>query len=780
MTRRQGQGYLFAVGVWCIALAIWWVYVPERWFAVPYSLVLEDEAGQLLSAHIAADEQWRFPMQNNVSPRFVEALTTFEDQRFFEHNGVDPVALLRASWQNLRSGTIESGGSTLSMQVARLARGNQPRTVYEKVTEMLWAWHLEARLSKQEIVALYAAHAPFGGNVVGLEAASWRYFRKPPAFLSWAEAACLAVLPNAPGLLHPGRNTTPLKNKRDRLIKRLAANTHLSIDNLPLVLAEPLPGRPKPLPQQASYLMYHLAERFPSQNRFTTTLKKGWQTEVEAIGERHQRHLAGQEVHNLSIVVAEVATGAVKAYVGNVPLAEGTHQSLVDVARAPRSSGSILKPFLWLECMDEGLITPQQLLPDVPVYYGSFTPENYHHSYDGAVPAADALARSLNVPAVLLLQQFGVARFKHRLERMGLTTLYRPAEQYGLSLILGGAEVTLVDLVSAYRGIAYSLQAFNTSGTYPAEPYQPLRLQTSFQRDTGFPYSSHHRAGSLYAVLDMLTQVKRPAEEAAWANFSSGQKVAWKTGTSFGHRDAWAVGVTPQFVVGVWAGNADGEGRPTLTGTAAAAPILFDVLSALPSSSWFEPPYDDQLPMAICNASGHRVSRFCPPGDTVQLPSAATVAPVCPYHQPIFLSQSGTQVSADCYPIAQALRDTLFQLPPNLAYFYQQRHPNYPTLPDWHANCRGEEATTLRVIYPQPGAQLFLPRDVNGQPQPAVLEAVHARATARLYWHLNERYVGQTKDFHQLPVHLAPGDYTLTLVDDRGQRWESHFLVVAE
>jgi len=468
------------------------------------------------------------------------------------------------------------------------------------------------------------------------------------------------------------------------------------------------------------------------------------------------------------------------AYVGNVWQPDLSHESAVDVMRAPRSSGSILKPFLFAHAIEDGLCTPKQLLPDVPVYYGSFTPENYHHSYDGAVPVYEALARSLNVPAVLLLQQYGVPRLKDKLKSMGMTTLFRPAEEYGLSLILGGAEVSLWDVTGMYRGMAHALQTFISTGQYPARPYQGLAIQQRSPESDNGRWESQLSAGSIYAVFDMMTQVKRPEEERAWQHFSSGRKMAWKTGTSYGHRDAWAVGVTPTYVIGVWVGNADGEGRPGLTGSDAAAPVLFDIASLLPGEPWFQAPEDDRLQLSICRESGYRSGRYCPITDILPMPLAVQNAPNCPYHRQIWVNAAGQQVHADCYPIHAAVTDTIFVLPPHMAQFFSSRHANYEGDRPWSTDCQTGDRSSMRLVYPQPTANLYLPRDITGDQQPAVLEAVHAREEARLYWYLNERFLGETTTFHQISVQPKAGWHTLTLVDDRGNRWESSFQVYRE
>lgn len=622
-----------------LLITFWWESFPDKWFQVPYATMVEDASGALLDAHVADDGQWRFPLRDTLSARFVTALVAFEDKRFWRHNGVDPLALARALWLNISAGRIVSGGSTLTMQVVRLSRKDQPRTIPEKIIELFWAWRLEATYSKREILQLYAAHAPFGGNVVGVEAAGWRYFGKSADYLSWAEAACLAVLPNAPAEMHPGRNRTPLTDKRNRLLKALYAGAHMSKSAYTLARQVPIPRDPVSLPHDVTPLLFTLQNWYPEIHRLQTTLDKYLQQHVNATVARHAKALQQKEVHNVAALVVEVATGKVLAYTGNTPGLGQRHGGFLDLIQAKRSSGSIIKPFLYAAAIEAGQLLPTQLIPDIPTYYQDFSPENYNKTFTGAVPARQALAQSLNVPAVRILERFGVARAKERLQSVGLTTLIYPSAHYGLSMILGGAEVKLWDLCRGYRGMAFLLRHFLRTGKYPLDPFGPLQiLETPSRKSTSStPHPGAWHASTLYAIAEAMTLVKRPAEEAAWQAFADQSKVAWKTGTSYGHRDAWAVGFDQRYVVGVWAGNADGEGRPALVGGTAAAPLLFDIFSGLPASPWFAPPVDDQVEVALCEKSGHLAGRYCPQVDTLAIPVTGAGSAVCPYHRQILL-----------------------------------------------------------------------------------------------------------------------------------------------
>lgn len=432
---RKTSALILLIGIW------YYLALPNPLFNQPTCMVLEDKRHNLLGAKIAKDGQWRFPYQAEIPDKFIQAITQFEDRRFFYHPGIDPIGIGRAFLQNIRNRKIISGGSTLSMQVIRLARKGKARTISEKIIEIILATRLELGYSKEEILALYAANAPFGGNVVGLDAAAWRYYGKTPALLSWAEAATLAVLPNSPALIHPGRNRTALLAKRNRLLDQLFKNGNLDDLTLDLAKAESIPNKPLPLPRLAPHLLdrayqNHFAKNKESISRLTTTIDPHIQKQTNRILAKHQDQLSGNGIYNAAAIIQEVESGNIIAYVGNVVGAGAEHGEQVDVIKAPRSTGSILKPFLYAASLQDGLVFPNSLLSDVPTQMQGYKPENYHLSYDGAVTVKRALIRSLNVPFVHLLKDFGLEHFHFLLKKLQLTTISQPANYYGLPLIL--------------------------------------------------------------------------------------------------------------------------------------------------------------------------------------------------------------------------------------------------------------------------------------------------------------------------------------------------------
>ena len=767
-------------GSFLVFMGLMYLVVPRPLFNTPYSPVLYAFDGELLGARVAADGQWRFPVQEDLPSKYIHSLLRYEDKRFFRHPGIDPLAIARALRQNIQSGSIQSGGSTLTMQCVRLARGNPPRTWYEKCVEALWAVYIEITHSKAQILRLYAAHAPFGGNVVGLEAASWRYFGRDAKLLSWAECASLAVLPNAPALIHPGRNRHRWQAKRDGLLLRLHKEGLLDREAYELAIMEPLPQAPQALPNKAPHLLERQTLQQPNCRDFST-IQGRLQKEVQDMADRYARNYQANQVHNIAAIVAEVESGKVLAYVGNVSFeAHERHGNKVDIMTSPRSTGSILKPFLYAAMLNEGLLLPDVLISDTPLNIGGFMPQNYNRQYHGAVPARRAIERSLNVPLVRMLGQYRTGRFLSFLRNYGMSTLPYSEDHYGASLILGGAEGTLWDLTGMYASMSRTLAKAGSARPYLSNDIRPLSLYPadSSARRARTIEEPPLSAASIWFCYEAMSGLQRPEEEALWQQFSSMKKVAWKTGTSYGGRDAWAIGTTPRYVVGVWVGNASGEGRPNLTGVGYAAPLLFDIFSLLPGGDWFSPPYQELTTEIICRKSGYRASAHCEEVDTVLIPRAGAHFALCPFHKQVHLSPDGRyRVNSSCEAVENMLEAAWFVLPPSQEYYFKNYHADYKLLPSLKPGCEDSEQRQMEIIYPDHNALLFLPRGFSGQSEKFVFKAAHTRSEAVVYWHINETYLGETVIRHEMSCTLEPGMHTLTLVDDRGYRRSLNFEV---
>lgn len=775
--KNSKRKYKIGLPVMFILLVFYVLCLPSTLFDVPYSTVVFDRNGELLGARLSSDQQWRFPSSDSIPEKYKTCLIHFEDKYFQYHWGVNPVSIVRAAWQNMSNKKIVSGASTITMQTIRLSR-KEKRTFGEKFFEIILATRLEFSYSKDEILNLYASHAPMGANVVGVSAASWRYFGHDASTLSWAEAATLAVLPNSPSMMHFGRNREKLEKKRNRLLHKLYEENVINKTDYELAISEPLPAHPYALPQTAPHLVTKIYLEQGGQ-QVKSTIDKNQQIRVENILMRWNAEFAQNEIKNIAAIVIDVQKNEVVAYCGNVHFESRKSANQVDILQSPRSTGSILKPFLYCAMLQEGQLLPNQLLPDIPVNYSGFSPKNFSLKYDGAAPASEALARSLNVPFVVLLRQYGIPKFHHLLRDAGMTTITRSSDNYGLSLILGGAEGKLWDVSCIYASMAKTLNLYNTDGIYRENIPVSYVLDSKEKQgeDINSPVFS---AGAIWQTFEALTNANRP-EEIDWRSIPSMQKIAWKTGTSFGFRDAWSVGVTPRYVVGVWVGNSDGEGRPGLVGARTAGMVMFDIFNSLPSSRWFKAPQKDLKKVETCKLSGFLKSYNCPEteSDTTLICARGTDSKACPYHISVNVSEDRRyQVYENCAGGGGIVHTSWFVLPASWEKYYRDRHTSYVPLPPFSPECLGNnKVKTMEIVYPFPNAVVNLPKQMDGSLGEIVLEVAHRNPQTRIFWHLDDKYLGETSDFHKKSTFINIGEHRLTVVDEGGNSLSVKFKV---
>lgn len=749
-------GFIIVISSW------YYVCLPDNIFNNTYSTIIEDENGLLMSAIIAEDGQWRFPPSNTIPSKFKTCIRLFEDEYFYYHPGVNPISIFRALKQNYRSKKIKSGGSTITMQLLRLSR-KKKRTYKEKVIEIILATRTELAYSKNEILCLYAANAPFGGNVVGLEAASWRYYGRAPHLLSWAESATLAVLPNAPSLIYPGKNQKILLKKRNRLLKKLVTKDIINAEQYELAIEEPLPQKPLKLPQITPHFLNYTIKKGHKGKRVVSTIDGSLQKKLAKLVQHKHEILAMNQIDNLAVLVIDVKKNCVLSYIGNSSCKTDNCGGKVDIIQAKRSSGSTLKPFLYASMIEGGMLLKDELIEDVPIKISGYAPLNFDKTYDGAVPASEALTRSLNIPAVKLLQKYGVEKFLTNLKSLNFKSINKKASHYGLSLILGGAECTLWELCNAYY-----LMSKVTQNEIPFE-IKIQENQNSKKNEVNFISSA-----SSYQILNVLTETNRPFGEGAWKIFDSAKPIAWKTGTSFGQRDAWAIGVTPEFIVGVWVGNADGEGRPGLTGVKKAAPILFDTFRLLPETTWFAKPLDKTIELSICEKSGYPASLDCPNIKKTTVHEMGVHHVSCPFHKEIQLDSTQTyRVNSNCYSVSKMKKVSWFSLPPLQEWYYKYRNPNYKTLPTFSNNCIEGNPNSMAFIYPKDNSSILIPKDLNGEKSSTIFHAVHQNKDAVLFWFLDAEFLCKTTGTHKAVVNPKKGGIrTIIIVDNFGNRIE--------
>lgn len=750
---------------------LWYAFaLPRTLFEAPYSTQVTDRNGELLGARIATDGQWRFAPTDSVAEKYKICLIEFEDRWFNYHPGVNPVSIVRALSQNMKSKRVISGGSTITMQAIRLMRQNE-RTYFEKLIEVILATRLELSYSKNEILAMYASHAPMGGNVVGIDAAAWRYFGHDASNLSWAEAATLAVLPNSPSLMHFGRNRDGLTTKRNKLLKHLFEKQIIDKLDYELSIVEPLPVNPYPLPQIAPHLVTQLYQRSPGSN-IQSTIDKHLQLQSEDILERWNMDFAQNGVNNISALIVDLKANEIISYNGNVNFNSNVNGGQVDIIQSTRSTGSVLKPFLYSAMLQEGLLLPREIVPDVPININGFAPKNFSLNYDGAVHVDEALARSLNIPFVVLLRRYGIEKLYEHLKDIGFTTINQPSGYYGLSLILGGVEAKLIEVAQAYADMA-NIVLDNGMQQYS---FKMIKDEVQIKKNN----QPELDAAAAWLTLEALTNVNRP-EELDWNMVPSMRKVAWKTGTSNGFRDAWSVGVTPDYLVAVWTGNANGEGRAGLTGARTSAHVMFDLFNILPNTGWFDVPYQRLSEVKVCRNSGLLAGMHCPESsvDTVLVPIKGSRANVCDYHKLIHTSLDDLyQVYEECSESRGIHSKAWFVLPPTWEWYYKQHNPEYKSLPPFSPECSDATSNNvMQFIYPYPNSVIKMTKQIDGKYGAIVFEVAHRDSSSKLFWHLDADYIGETTNIHQISIAPTVGEHVLTVVDDSGNSISTKFII---
>lgn len=730
-----------------------------------YSQVILSSDDSFLRVYLNKEEQYLLPesLQDSIPENLKHAVLTFEDQHFYRHPGVNPLALARAVYLNIKHGRIVSGGSTVTMQVSRMIL-EQPRTYWNKFREVMLALKLEVHWSKEEILANYLNHAPYGSNVRGYIAAAYRFFGKKPTQLTWAEAALLAVLPNAPGFIFPSSHQAQLKEKRDELLLKLKLKNIITEEEYELSLLEKIPNEIIPFPLYAP----HLGDRIHQESDLDlvrTTIDLEIQHETSFFVQQHAARMAQLGIRNVSALVVNNQTGGVAAYVGSQDYHDLEKNGRVDGIVAWRSSGSILKPLLYALAIDEGHILPQTLIQDVPSYYNSFSPSNASEKFSGVAPASEALIHSLNIPAVRLLYAYGIPKFYYQLKDAGVSSLFRSPEAYGLPLILGGAEVTAWDMAKLYRGLA--------NGGVFQDIHYLQGAERTFKRQVV-------SRGSTLLVLEELKELIRPGHEFYWKKYSSQRPVAWKTGTSYGHKDAWAVGTTPRWTVVVWVGNFDGESNKGIAGMQSAGPLLFNIFKVLPGgrADWFTPKQTDYVKVETCQHTGFYAGRNCPDVVEVDAPKRMKPLKVCPYHHKYHI-ENDYAVCSRCWNGNQQARYQL-TFTPTINYYLKQNGNLVSQIPPHNPLCQAsQEQDVLEIIYPLDNANIFVPKDFNGEYQLLVAKVASQFPERELFWFLDDELIGSTTKKGTFPLQLKKGMHELTVVDVKGNRDKVRFSAIA-
>lgn len=751
---------------WGVFLLLdWWFPLPMSALHRPPAIVVTDRDGTPLRIFLPVDEQLRMPVAlSEVAPVFVRVLVASEDRWFYQHPGVNPLAIVRALWVNVRQGRVVSGASTISMQIARMAEPKS-RTVWAKCWEIFRALQLERHLNKDELLELYLNLTPYGGNIAGIGAAAYVYFGKTPAQLSLGEAALLAVLPRSPNNYSPARNPAAALEIRNRVLRQLAQRAVFAEPAVANALRHPLPTVSWRPPFTAPHFCQFALDRLPHSPRLHTTLDQRVQKIAEEQTALWVSTLRDRGIGSAAVVVIENKNRAVRAMIGSPNFFEEAHDGQVNGATAPRSPGSTLKPFLYAMAMELGLVIPDSYLLDLPTDFSGYIPENYDGQYHGRVTMREALVQSLNAPAVRLLSAVGVETFHRLLQRGGLTTLDRSSASYGLPLILGSGEVSLLDLTNLYATLA-------VGGEHRAIQLQPDMLGTADRLFSA-------EVASLTAGI--LTGVQRPDLPRAWRLTRDAPVVAWKTGTSYGHRDAWSIGFSSRYTIGVWAGNFDGHGQKGLAGSEYAAPLLFALFRAIEGgSAQLVQPHDLHFgQVKVCTLSHELAGPFCPLSESITVLPGRSRLSSCSYHRRMFVDMTtGDQLAGACLSARPHRAEVVTVYPPELmAWWYVQGQPlpRAPRLSPFCNEVPGGEALT--IVSPATSSPYRLRRDAPTADQKIPLRAQSGAAPTLLYWYQDGKLVATSTPTAQTLLPLQPGTHRLVVVDSAGHVGSSVYRV---
>ena len=721
---------------------------PAPFLAARPSGEMVDRNGRVMYAFLNGEEQWCFERSiDELGPRIIQATLASEDQRFYRHFGVDPVAVARAVWQNVRRGRIVSGGSTITMQVVKM-HGGTGRSVLGKVVQAVQACRLERRAGKERILNAYLNTAPYGLNLVGAEAASRRYFGKPARELTISEAALIAALPKSPSKLMPLDNPERALVRRNYVLQRMLDEGYISEGERQVAMSEPLGAQWHEFPALAPHLAMLLKPRIHAKGREKIALDADLQKDTEDIVARYMKRYCG-EVGNAAAIVVDVPSASVLARMGSASFFDIPGGGQVDACRAARAPGSALKPFTYALAMERNVLYASEALLDDSIDFGAYSPENYDHDYNGLISAADALRHSLNIPAVMVLDRIGAGALHTFLRGIGFSTLTRSPEEYGLGLTLGDCEVRLDEMAAAYCMLA------------GLGEYRPLQLIMNDAKDgvggslaaSGTGARQILYRGTCLKVFEMLEQTLPDELEPNLVRANTAPRACWKTGTSTGHHDAWAFVFNRQYLVGVWMGNNDGKASNRLVGMRAALPLAARVFRALPPSSgpaWPDPG-EDLRPARICAASGLPASQWCERTKNVLLPRTQYLNRICDVHYPSSETLSGAPRVVERWPGSSKGWDLA------------KVHVSAPRASEEH-NAPARRAGLL-IREPANLGEYVLTGEVGGD---RVRLRSSLDAEAALYWYLDDQFLGMSSPEKPLLMDLKAGGHTLACMTPEG------------
>jgi len=724
---------------------------------VDFAPVVLAKDGTPLYTWITRDQQWRMQASlTEITPELRKAIVYKEDKRFYYHPGIDLLSVGRAMGSNLLHLKRTSGASTITMQVARML-DRQPRSYWRKLVEMFRALQLELKYSKDEILQLYLNLVPYGSNIQGVKAASLLYFSKSPDQLSLAEITALSIIPNRPNSLVIGKDNDRIVAARNKWLQRFKKASLFPVNIIDDALQEPLEAYRHDPPRTAPQLAWRLRWTYPGLQVIHSTIDAGKQLKAEGLVANYVRTLQLQNIYNAAVIVIDNRTHEVVTYIGSSDFYDRAHQGQVDGVRAPRSPGSTLKPLLYGLAFDKGLLTPKTVIADVPVNFAGYAPENYDLDFRGNVSIETALRQSLNIPAVKTLNSLGVANMLNGMKQAGITTLQEKKNKPGLSLILGGCEVRLGGLSNVYA-------SFANGGVYHS-----LRWSDSTTAKSAIRGKQVLSASAAYMLTGILSELSRPDLPNMAGSAVGVPHIAWKTGTSYGRKDAWSIGYDRNYTIGVWIGNFNGMGAPGLSGAGTATPLLFQLFNALSTQqtvSWQAAP-PELSSRLVCAKTGKIPNDFCTEQVMDVYLQGISSNDRCDHLKTVYLS-ADEQFSycTSCLPANGYKIKQYENTAPDLAAFYDQRHVSYQRIPPHNPSCTRVFSGAAPVITSLQDGMTYLIVDKDQQ---LTLGCTTGPDVQQVYWYVNDHYVGSALAGAKLFFVPADNKVKISCTDDKGR-----------
>jgi penicillin-binding protein 1C len=730
--------------------------------SIDYATVVTDANGEVVNAFLTKDEKWRMKTElNEISPLLRKTIIAKEDKYFYYHPGVNVIAVGRAAVMNIFRLKRTSGASTITMQVAR-ALEPRKRNLLSKLIETFRAFQLEWKYSKSEILQMYLNLVPYGGNIEGVKAASLLYFNKNPDHLSLAEITALSIIPNRPSSLVIGKTNEAIVRERNRWLKKFAEDGVFTKKEIEDAMAEPLTAQRSSVPHFIPHLSYKLKSG-SAEHTIRTNIVLNTQLKLEKLTEDYIRGLRLKNIRNAAVVVIDNRTHKIISYIGSAGFKDTTDGGQVNGAAAIRQPGSTLKPLLYGLCIDEGLLTPKTVVNDVPVNYSGYAPENYDQKFNGTVTVEYALDHSLNIPAVKSLKLLGKEKLVGTLVGCGFSQIGKDQNKLGLSLILGGCGATLEQLTGLFS-------SFANEGTYVAPQY--------LQSATASKKRQLLSPAATYMITDMLSRVNRPDFPINWTATEHMPKIAWKTGTSYGRKDAWSIGYNKNYTVGVWVGNFSGLGVAELSGANTATPLLFKIFNTIDydsNSDWYAPPKDCEL-RQVCSESGLPPGSYCTNLVSDYFIPLVSGNSVCRHMQELKISpDSSISYCESCAPATGYIKKMYRVVAPELQDYFDRNGIASQKIPPHNPACEKIfKGDGPNIVFPLNGSEYYIN---TNDPEPLQLRANAGSDVSKLYWYINDEFYKTTTAGEKQFFIPKEGPVKISCTDDKGRNRNIRILV---